>query len=47
MVGEKSKEKGQVRVDVEPGSRWRRMRGENKLRIECIKREALRLADTK
>jgi len=45
-VGGKSKGKGQVRVDVEPGSRWRRMRGRNKLRIEYIERQASRLSDT-
>ena len=47
MVGGKLKEEGQVRVDMGPGSRWRRMRGEKKLRIECIEREISRLTDTK
>jgi len=36
-----------MRVGVEPGSRWRRMRGENKPRTEYIKREASVLLDTK
>jgi len=46
-VDGKLKEEGQVRVGVGPGSRWRRMRGGNKLRIECIEREVSRLSDTK
>ena len=46
MVGGKLKEEEQVRVDVGPESRWRRMRGGNKLRIKCIEREASRVSDT-
>ena len=38
MVSRKLKEEGQMRVGVEPGSRWRRIRGGNKPRIEYIRR---------
>ena len=47
MVGGKSKEEGQVRVGVKPESRWRRMRGGNKPRIEYREREVSVLSNTK